>query len=330
MALLLAADDSAMCTAQDFIERLPLPAAAVANSIAFSTGGSAVDADGGLWSAQWDVGFDGPLIGMPRCSPLDKRPDQPFASRHMQSTRRILAIGGGGFLMEDAPSPIDRFIVALAGKPRPRVCYVGTPNGDMPEAIDKFYAAYPASVCEPSHLAFFRQPAAGSLPLAGYREHLLKQDVVFVAGGNTKSALGVWREWGLDRVFAEAHDAGLLLCGVSAGAMCWFEAGLTDSFWGAGHQPLRCLGLLPGACGVHYHAEPMRKEKLFAAVDSGALPAAIAIDDDAAVLYEDGVLSKVMAWRPGATAFAVSVQDGKVHERALVAEAIALDHHDPC
>ena len=236
--------------------------------------------------------------------------------------QRILAIGGGGFLMEDHPSPIDRYIVALAGKPRPRVCYVGTPNGDMPEGIDKFYAAFPSTVCEPSHLAFFRKPSAGAVPLAGYRAHLLSQHVIFVAGGNTKSALGVWREWGLDAAFAEAYASGILLSGMSAGAMCWFEAGLTDSFWGAGHRPLRCLGLLPGACGVHYHAEPMRQETLFAAIESKALPDAIAIDDHAAVLYEDGVLSKVLTWQSGATAYAVALKDGKVHQQAHVAESI--------
>jgi peptidase E len=138
--------------------------------------------------------------------------------------RRILAIGGGGFLMEDAPSPIDAFILQLAGKPRPRVCYLGTPSGDMPEGIEKFYAAYPGQRCDPSHLAFFRKPAAGSVALASFSRHLLAQDVIFVGGGNTKSALGVWREWGMPQVLAQAHDSGTLLCGMSAGAMCWFEA----------------------------------------------------------------------------------------------------------
>jgi dipeptidase E len=234
----------------------------------------------------------------------------------LSAAKRILAIGGGGFLMEDAPSPIDRFIVELTGQARPRICYIGTANGDMPDGIEKFYAAYPAQRCEPSHLAFFRKPMPGSLPLAGYEPHLAAQDAIFVAGGNTRSALGVWREWGLDQALARAYEAGTLLCGMSAGALCWFEAGLTDSFWGAGDQPLRCLGLLPGGCAVHYGAAAQRRERLHAAVQSGALPATIAIDDGSAALYEDGALARVVRWGSGRGAFAVSALQGRAVEVA--------------
>ena len=176
--------------------------------------------------------------------------------------RRILAIGGG-FLMEDAHSPIDDYIVSLAARSRPRMCYVGTANGDMPDGIEKFYAAFPAARCERSHLAFFRKQAPGGIALATLREQVLSQDVIFVTGGNTKSALGVWREWGLDHVFAEAYASGTVLAGMSAGALCWFESGLTDSFGQAGYQLLSCLGLLPGACAVHYRSDPIGQERPF-------------------------------------------------------------------
>lgn len=231
--------------------------------------------------------------------------------------KRILAIGGGGFLMEDGPSPVDRFILQLTGKARPRVCYVGTPNGDMPDGIEKFYAAFPPGRCEPSHLAFFRKPSHASIPLADFGRHLLAQDAIFVAGGNTKSALGVWREWGVDRVFAQAYAAGILLCGMSAGAMCWFEAGLTDSYWGAGYRPLPCLGLLPGACAVHYQSDPERRVRLHAAVAAGALCApVVAIDDGCAVLYEEGAIGRVVRWQAGAGAVVVPATSGPVQEVA--------------
>jgi len=124
-------------------------------------------------------------------------------------------------------------------------------------------------------------------------------------------------------VLVEAHAAGVLLSGMSAGAMCWFESGLTDSFWGAGYQPLACLGLLPGACGVHYHADPQRRTTLLAAIEAGTVDSAIAIDDYAAVLYEDGVLSRVVHWREAAAAYSVARQSGQVVESALASISIA-------
>ena len=233
---------------------------------------------------------------------------------------RILAIGGGGFLMEDAPSPIDSFILQLTGKAKPRICYVGTPNGDMPDGIEKFYAAFPVDRCEPSHLAFFRKPSPGSIPLAGYQEQLMRQDAIFVGGGNTKSALGVWREWALHDAFAQAYAAGTLLCGMSAGAMCWFEAGITDSFWGAGYQPLPCLGLLPGGCAVHYNSDPQRRPRLHAAIEAGAIPTTVAIDDFSAVLYEGGTLARVVRWGTGAGAYLVFAEAGRATENQFESE----------
>jgi len=236
--------------------------------------------------------------------------------------KRILAIGGGGFLMEDSPSPIDAFILRLTGKQRPRICLVATPSGDMPEHIDKFYAAFDNKQCEPSHLAFFRKPAPGSVKLSEFVTHLLNQDAIFVSGGNTKSALGVWREWGLDKVFLRAHEAGVLLTGMSAGAMCWFEAGLTDSFWGAGYQPLQCLGILTGGCGVHYHSDGERRTRLFTAIEAGAIPSSVAIDDFAALLFEDGRAVRAFNWRAGAGVFQISLRNGKTLETAYSCESI--------
>jgi dipeptidase E len=228
--------------------------------------------------------------------------------------QRALAIGGGGFLMEDERSPIDAYILSLVEKAKPRICLISTPSGDHPEHIEKFYAAFRTTECVPSHLAFFRKPVPGSVPLATLHDHILAQDIVFVGGGNTKSALGVWREWGLDVTLKSAYLKGVLLTGMSAGAMCWFEAGLTDSFWGAGMRPLKCLGLLKGGCGVHYRSEPMRQERLRTAIEAGAMPESVAIDDNAAVLFEGGSVARVVSWRNEATAFAVSLVKSKAVE----------------
>lgn len=239
--------------------------------------------------------------------------------------RRILAIGGGSFLMEDAPSPIDALIIRLTGKPRPRVCFISTPSGDLPEHIEKFERAFPPDSCEPSHLAFFRKPGPRSIPLADLERHVLQQDVVYVGGGNTKSAFGVWREWELDEVLTKAYDAGVLLCGMSAGAMCWFEAGITDSFWGAGYRPLRCLGLLPGGCAVHYNSDPHRRSRLHAALKAGAIPPTVAIDDFSAVLYEDGRLSQVYKWSNGKGAYLATSETQGIVETLLDAESLPVE-----
>jgi dipeptidase E len=236
--------------------------------------------------------------------------------------KRILALGGGGFLLENRHSPIDQFIVSLTGKVRPRVCFLPTASGDLPQNIDKFYEAYGALDCEPFHLSFFRNPVPRAVALANIAESLLGMDAIFVGGGNTKSALAVWREWGLQDILYRALSSGVLLCGVSAGAMCWYDSGLTDSVWGAGFLPLRCLGFLAGACSVHYHAEPGRRDKLHDGVQTRAFPDAIGIDDYAGVVYEDGRIAQVVNWRRGATAYRVSCRDGQVIEEPLASENI--------
>ena len=236
---------------------------------------------------------------------------------------RILAIGGGGFLMEDTPSPVDRLIAQLTGRERPKVCFISTPSGDSVEHIEKFYAAFQPLGCEAAHLAFFRKPFRTSIPLADFAEPLLAQDAIFVGGGNTKSALGVWREWGLDRVLAEAWRRGVLLAGMSAGAMCWFEQGLTDSYWSIGLKPLQCLGLLPGGCCVHYSSEPARRLRLHEEVTAGVSGPRVAIDDGAAILYSHTKVQDVVSWQWGATAYLVATEHGKVVEHAYAARTIA-------
>jgi len=224
--------------------------------------------------------------------------------------------------MEDAPSPIDRHIAQLTGCERPKVCFISTPSGDSFEMIEKFYATFEPLGCEAAHLAFFRKPFRNSLPAAKFAERLLTQDAIFVGGGNTKSALAVWRDWGVDIALAEAWRRGVLLSGMSAGAMCWFEQGLTDSYWGSDLKPLQCLGILPGGCGVHYNSEPNRRIRLHQEVASGVSGPRVAIDDGAAVLYLHTKVHEVVSWRPGATAYRVIAENGRVVEHPYAARRI--------
>jgi len=237
--------------------------------------------------------------------------------------KRIVAVGGGGFLMEDAKSPIDDCILALTGKPRPRICFIPTPSGDSEEHLEKFYEAFNGRRCEPSHLAFFRKARPGSLPLPGYLERLLGQDVIFVGGGNTRSALAVWREWKLDTALKEAWSAGVLLSGMSAGALCWFEVGISDSFGDSEYGLLPGLGLLPGACAAHYNGTPERRVLLHASVKAGGIGDAVAIDDGAAVIFSETTPERVVAWRDGSTAYRVFREKGHAREVAYSCERIA-------
>ena len=219
--------------------------------------------------------------------------------------RRVLAIGGGGFSMEATPSPIDDYLLSLAPSGTPRICFLATASGDLPEHLEKFYLSYPYGRCTPSHVAFFRPLSSSDVPPQKCAEHVLNQDVILAGPGNTRAALAVWRNWGLDVALRQAHAKGIVLAGVSAGAMCWFDAALTDTYWEPGFVPLHGLGILTGACGVHHDSDEKRGQRLVAAVEARAVETALAIDDRAAVEFENGRLARVLAWGPNASATAV-------------------------
>ncbi|MDP9651474.1 peptidase E [Paraburkholderia caledonica] len=227
-------------------------------------------------------------------------------------------------MMEDGPSPIDATLRDLTGRSSPRICLIATASGDLPIEIDKFYSVYKNLGCEPSHLSFFRRPRDNSLPLLNFASRLYEHDAIFVGGGNTKSALSVWRDWNLDSVLREANSRGVLLAGMSAGAMCWFDMGLTDSFGSTEYRPVPCLGILAGGCVVHYDNDPLRRTALHASLQSCLMPNSVAIDDLAAVYYEDLAPRRVLSWRLGASARQVAFENGSVSERALLVQHTSI------
>jgi dipeptidase E len=228
-----------------------------------------------------------------------------------ETVRQLIAMGGGGFSMEESPA-LDEYVLAAARSSRPAVTFIATASGDADGYIERFYAAFSQLPCRPSHLSLFSRTP-------DLRELLLAQDVIYVGGGNTKSLLGVWREWGLPAVLREAWEAGVVLAGVSAGAICWFEQGLTDSFDGA-LRPLECLGFLAGSCCPHYDGDPERRPTYHEIQRTGGLLPGLAIDDGAAVHFVDDDLHRVVASRPGVTAYRVGLRDGSVREEALPVE----------
>ena len=227
---------------------------------------------------------------------------------------QIIALGGGGFSMEPENLALDEYVLRQARAPRPAVAFVPTASGDADSYIASFYTAFSELPCRPSHLPLFSRTP-------DLREYLLAQDVIYVGGGNTKSLIGVWREWGLPEVLREAWAAGVVLAGVSAGAVCWFEQGLSDAFAGELRQ-IQCLGFLAGSCCPHYDGEAERRPTYHEFLRTGAIPPGLAIDDGAAVHFVGEDIHRVVASRPGATAYRVREEDGAVREEALPVELL--------
>jgi dipeptidase E len=221
----------------------------------------------------------------------------------------IIAIGGGGFLAEPRNYALEKYILDQTGKARPNVLMIPTARGDDAEYVAKFHAAFGELGATTQHLPLFhRTPELRSLILA--------QDAVFVGGGNTKSMLAVWRDWGLPELLKEAYASGIVLGGQSAGAICWFEQGITDS-WADRLRPLECMGFLSGSCCPHYDGELERRPAYHALVQSGDLKPGYAIEDAVAAHFTDGRLARVVSKKTGAKAYYVSAEGGAIQEAPL-------------
>jgi dipeptidase E len=224
----------------------------------------------------------------------------------------IVGMGGGGFSEEPDNPLLDRFVLSLARRERPRVCFVATASGDSEGYVARFYRAFAEHDCRPADLGLFDR-RAGDL-----RRFVLEQDVVYVGGGNTASLLAVWRAHGLDSILREALDAGAVLCGVSAGMNCWFEASTTDSF-GPELAPLHDgLGFVAASACPHYDNEAQRRPLYHRLVADG-FPAGYAADEGAALHFDSaGALVEAVASRQGARAYRVERRsDGAAGEQPL-------------
>jgi dipeptidase E len=228
----------------------------------------------------------------------------------MQAVKQIIAMGGGGFSMEPDNLALDRYILEQTGKTRPAVCFLPTASGDADGYVVKFYAAFGGLDCRPSHLSLFR------LPDADLASFVFEKDVIYVGGGNTRSMLALWREWELDGVLRRAWERGVVLAGLSAGAICWFEQGVTDSVPGQ-LSVLPGLGLLPGSCSPHYDTNPERWPAYHQLLAGGQILPGYGVDDGAALHFVGEELKCVVSSRPAARAYAVERVGGEVRERPL-------------
>jgi dipeptidase E len=227
----------------------------------------------------------------------------------------IVAMSSSTMGIEPRQVLLNQYICDLAGTTRPKVCFLATAVGDMADEIVNFYHTFTADRYEPSHLGLFNRT------VEDLRSFILKQDIIYVAGGNTANLLAIWRTHGLDLMLREAWERDVVLCGNSAGGLCWFESGITDSFGASLTSIDNCLGFLSGSFCPHYDSEARRRPVYSRCVAEG-LAAGWAIDDGIALHYEGTKLRHVLSAVQGARAFRLERVDGEVHETAVSPEPL--------
>ena len=225
----------------------------------------------------------------------------------MQAMRQIVAFGGGGFSMESGNPLLDDYVLGLTGATEPRVCFMPTASGDADHYVVRFYREF-RERARPSHISLFRRDRGTD----DMREHLLSQDVIYVGGGSVLSLLGVWRAHGIDSIMREAWEAGVVLCGLSAGSLCWFAEAISG-YHGEVHR-VEGLGLLSHSNSVHYG--PKRRAEFHRQLGDGMTPG-YAAEDGAALRFVGDELVEVVASGPEARAYRLEQRGPYVVETRL-------------
>jgi peptidase E len=236
----------------------------------------------------------------------------PARRQGARATRKIL-IAGGGF-----GTTFIKYMAELTGKPRPKICYLPTATGDSPSSIISWFRN-----CAPLNVEASVQEVfiASTRQTRSWEDVFLSVDGIVASGGNTLNQQAIWKAQGIDVVLRQAWDRGIVLGGASAGSLCWFEEGTTDS------RPkeltvVQCLGFLKGSHSPHYDAEPGRRPLYQKLIGSGQMKPGYACDNDAGIYFEDNDVRRVVATRQGAKVYYVSVVNGKVTERVMEPEMI--------
>ncbi|WP_396203093.1 Type 1 glutamine amidotransferase-like domain-containing protein [Gemmatimonas sp.] len=259
-------------------------------------------------------------VALPAAAHADTMTTPPAATNPMtttttdlpRATRKIL-IAGGGFRTK-----FIGYMAQLTGKTRPRVCFLPTASADSTEASLAFYAS-----CAPLNVVPFVQNSfiESLSQTQGWDEVLLSMDAIVVSGGNTLNQQAIWKAQGIDVVLREAWNRGIVLGGASAGSLCWFEEGTTDSRPKA-LSIVKCMGFLKGSHSPHYDAEAGRRPLYHKLIGRGEMQPGYACDNDAGIYFEDNDVKRVVATRAGAKCYYVSQTAGNVTERVLEPEML--------
>ncbi|HET6629500.1 MAG TPA: peptidase E [Woeseiaceae bacterium] len=224
---------------------------------------------------------------------------------------------GGCFFVEPWQEPLlQRHLLSLAGVPVPRICFLGTANGDNPADIEQFYRQMGRHACRPSHLKLF-EPHTDR-----FRAWFLEHDIIYVGGGATRNLMALWEEWGIVAALHDAWQAGVVLAGTSAGSICWFEGCITDSL-PARMLPLRCTGFLAGSGCTHYDARPDRPAAFRRYLLEGRIPfPGIATENHTALHYRGRELFEVVTARRGSKAWRLTRRGDAIVEAPLDARLL--------
>jgi peptidase E len=229
----------------------------------------------------------------------------------------IVATSGGarrGTRSALAFAPLVLHAIELSGVSgrAPRLCHLGTANGDQRAHNALLDEAGRSAGIEISHLNLFPMPTVGDM--GGL---LLDQDVVWVGGGSVANLLAVWRLHGLDEIFTDVWRAGVVLGGVSAGSICWHAGGITDSF-GPDLKPVTDgLGFVPYSNGVHYDSEVMRRPTFHNLIAGGVIPDGYSTDDGAGLVYRGTDLFEAVTEIRGKSAYWVHKEGSAAVEETL-------------
>ena len=223
--------------------------------------------------------------------------------------KQIIAIGGGGFGRNPGDGVIEQYILDQTGKEKPNICFIPTATGDNEAYKANYYSTFSKLDCNPIHLDFFKRTP-------DLEQLIPQQDAIFVGGGNTKSMLAVWKDWNLDKLLKEAYEKGVVMSGVSAGANCWFERAVVDS-WEEDLRVIDCMGFIKGICCPHYDEEPQRRPAVKTFLEDGIIDSCYSVEGNCAlhIKNDDEYLS--VDFGKEKNAYIVSIDDGKVKEAAF-------------
>ena len=223
--------------------------------------------------------------------------------------KQIIAIGGGGFGRNPGDGVIEQYILDQTGKEKPNICFIPTATGDNEAYKVNYYSTFSKLDCNPIHLDFFKRTP-------DLEQLIPQQDAIFVGGGNTKSMLAVWKDWNLDKLLKDAYEKGVVMSGVSAGANCWFERAVVDS-WEEDLRVIDCMGFVKGNCCPHYDEEPQRRPAVKKFLEDGIVDSFYTVEGNCAlhIKNDDEYLS--VDFGKEKNAYIVSMDGDKVKEVAF-------------